>query len=330
MKGIWNRNLEHEGLQVSFSSKPSQEIISKLKSNGFRWSRRQGIWYAKELSYRVALLNEIAEYGGEVGEKLSFAEKMDQKTQRAEERGARFIERARRTKAQGEALLGQSRSMADIIPMGQPIIIGHHSEKRDRNYRARIQGKYEKGFETLEKAKYYQQRAGAANDFEGRTFNMGTTLRRIKDLEARIRSIDLESDRHIFQWIGDLTRFNSGLDSKRWVQLSRTHLEANERRIAEIMEPLEYWQSIVKQKEAEGQTVWGPDDFKKGYRVKTRFGLATVVKVNKVTVGVIFDQQNLNWDKESRGCKIPYDELPQGCKNVPQEKEKPEAEKGVA
>lgn len=51
-----------------------------------------------------------------------------------------------------------ARQMADVIPFGQPILIGHHSEKRDRNYRARIMRRYKKSYELDKKAKYYRER----------------------------------------------------------------------------------------------------------------------------------------------------------------------------
>jgi hypothetical protein len=52
--------------------------------------------------------------------------------------------------------------MAGAIPFGQPILVGHHSEKRDRNYRERIHNKFGKAFELNDKAKYWENRAGAA------------------------------------------------------------------------------------------------------------------------------------------------------------------------
>lgn len=36
------------------------------------------------------------------------------------------------------SLANKSNEMASVIPMGQPILVGHHSEKRDRNYRNKI------------------------------------------------------------------------------------------------------------------------------------------------------------------------------------------------
>jgi DNA repair ATPase RecN len=49
--------------------------------------------------------------------------------------------------------------MASVIPFGQPILIGHHSEKRDRNYRARITSNMNKSCELQKKADYYESKA---------------------------------------------------------------------------------------------------------------------------------------------------------------------------
>lgn len=56
----------------------------------------------------------------------------------------------------------QASLMASVIPFGQPILVGHYSEKRDRNYRARIESKHRKGYELHQKAQAYQSRAESA------------------------------------------------------------------------------------------------------------------------------------------------------------------------
>lgn len=79
-----------------------------------------------------------------------------------EARIERFEDRAANAQDKGEAMVNGARKMADVIPFGQPILVGHHSEKRDRNYRGRIENKFRAGFSELEKAKYYEQRAKSA------------------------------------------------------------------------------------------------------------------------------------------------------------------------
>lgn len=59
----------------------------------------------------------------------------------------------------GEASLETARQRASFIPFGQPILVGHHSEKRDRNYRNGIEIRFRKGFELLNKAKDAAARA---------------------------------------------------------------------------------------------------------------------------------------------------------------------------
>lgn len=75
-----------------------------------------------------------------------------------------LLEAATKAAAESSAALDTAHTMAGAIPFGQPILIGHHSEKRDRNYRARIESRYRKGFELMEKAQYYEQRAAAVEN----------------------------------------------------------------------------------------------------------------------------------------------------------------------
>lgn len=51
--------------------------------------------------------------------------------------------------------------MGDRIPLGQPILVGHHSEKRDRNYRDRMGAKYDRSMEQRQQAEETRQRAEA-------------------------------------------------------------------------------------------------------------------------------------------------------------------------
>lgn len=78
----------------------------------------------------------------------------------------RLLAAAERADREGQALRDQAHSMASIIPFGQPILVGHYSEGRDRNYRARIDNKYRKGFELDQRARELRSRAesAASND----------------------------------------------------------------------------------------------------------------------------------------------------------------------
>lgn len=69
-----------------------------------------------------------------------------------------YERQAEKNEKASEDLYKQAKDMADVIPLGQPILVGHHSEKSDRNYRGRIESKFSKAFEANDKAKYYRER----------------------------------------------------------------------------------------------------------------------------------------------------------------------------
>jgi hypothetical protein len=49
-------NAEHNGIEVKFTDRPADSIITWLKSHRFRWSMRQKIWYAR---FNEALFGEV-------------------------------------------------------------------------------------------------------------------------------------------------------------------------------------------------------------------------------------------------------------------------------
>lgn len=56
----------------------------------------------------------------------------------------------------------EASSITSIIPMGQPILIGHHSESGHRALLKRSDNKMRKGCEESDKSKYWEDRARAA------------------------------------------------------------------------------------------------------------------------------------------------------------------------
>ena len=160
------------------------------------FSRLQGCWVSrgKNGSWNVQSLKATVkslgfEDRGTEGEKLSFAEQVENQQEHASERAERFEARAEKAEKQATALYEQAHKMADEIPFGQPILAGHHSEKRDRNYRDRIHNKFGKAFEENDKAKHYAAKAEiASTTAEGTQYsNPGYLGRRIHELEAKVR-----------------------------------------------------------------------------------------------------------------------------------------------
>lgn len=81
--------------------------------------------------------------------------------QKQEERRQRYLDKADDLRREASQLLANARQMGSVIPFGQPILVGHYSERRDRNYRAKIARKYEKSFEASQQANHYAQKAAS-------------------------------------------------------------------------------------------------------------------------------------------------------------------------
>lgn len=79
--------------------------------------------------------------------------------ERREAKRERYEEKARAVRQEADRLYAQAREMASVIPLGQPILVGHHSEGRDRRYRDRIHATYGKAFSAMDKADYYAKKA---------------------------------------------------------------------------------------------------------------------------------------------------------------------------
>jgi len=87
---------------------------------------------------------------------------MNEYEQKREARIDRLERAAALCRQAAERASESARQMADVIPFGQPILVGHHSEGRDRRYRERINRRFGRSFELQEKAKQYEQRALSA------------------------------------------------------------------------------------------------------------------------------------------------------------------------
>jgi len=82
--------------------------------------------------------------------------------ERKEARIDRLESRAAKAQAESTAAYNSARSIMDHIPPGQPIFVGHHSEKRHRRDLDKIDRNMRKSVEADEKAGYYAARAEAA------------------------------------------------------------------------------------------------------------------------------------------------------------------------
>jgi hypothetical protein len=118
---------------------------------------------------------------------------MTTRRERLEAKLEKRAEWAEKARARSEARLSTASDMASVIPFGQPILVGHHSEKRDRNYRGRIDANFRKGFEEANLAKHHDEKAdGLEAQLDSSVFSDDHDA--IAQLEARIAEREAKRD----------------------------------------------------------------------------------------------------------------------------------------
>lgn len=107
------------------------------------------------------------------------------------ERLERKLERRRewadKAETRADSLSEQSHRMMSVIPMGQPILVGHYSEKRDRNYRDRAWNKMGKAVEQRDLAEHHTSKAaGLETQLDRSIFSDDANA--VEELETRIKN----------------------------------------------------------------------------------------------------------------------------------------------
>lgn len=80
---------------------------------------------------------------------------------RQEARRERLEAAAAKAARESDARLERAHKMLDMIPPGQPILVGHYSERGHRAHLRKIDANFAKGFEADKRAKHLQARADA-------------------------------------------------------------------------------------------------------------------------------------------------------------------------
>lgn len=170
---------EDNKLRLYASSRLDKETYERVKAAGFKWAPKQELFVAPMWTpSREDLLLELA---GEIGD--------EDKTlvERQEERAERFEEYSDNRMADSEAARKAVHAISDNIPFGQPILVGHHSEKRARKDAERIENGMRRAVKMWDQAQYWKDRAAGALRLAKYKERPDVRARRIKGLEADLR-----------------------------------------------------------------------------------------------------------------------------------------------
>ncbi|WP_222165943.1 DUF3560 domain-containing protein [Edaphocola aurantiacus] len=232
------KNQETDKINI-YTSKAFYEALpidqKKIFTRFCLFSRKQDCWISKAKSgnagYLIQLLSELGFYSrGAEGTRLPFAEQIARQQERAANRAERSEKRAEQATKRSNELYERASEMGKAIPMGQPILIGHHSEHRDRRYRERIHNTMGRSVEEEKKAQYYKDKAEtAAITAAGDKYKNPRYLeKRIKEERADIRQLNryLEG------------KFSRGAEPRQISEREKTHYTS---KLEEHTEKLNYY-----------------------------------------------------------------------------------------
>lgn len=193
-------------------------------------------------------------------------------SERAEHMDARvdaLNARADRRASEARAREDAARQTLDNIPLGQPLLVGHHSYARDKKRRERAWANYEKSLDLERKSRYHSGRAETASKHMDHRYNPQTVARRVERLKTEVRSMNT----------------NGGNPDYR-------AMRENE---------LAYWEQVREQQLATGDALsHSQDTIKKGDIVQVSGMHCRVVRANKQTVTVDYDMSH---------HRVPYHDI---------------------
>lgn len=163
-------------LRISALYRLDAETYARVKAAGFAWAPKQAqfiapMWTPARADLCIELAGSIEDDEGTLEE-------------RAEERAERFEGYQANRAADADRAAAEVRRIADGIPMGQPILIGHHSQRHAERDAQRIESGMRKAVRAFETAEYWKRRAAASIRHADYKQQPDVRHRRIKGLEA--------------------------------------------------------------------------------------------------------------------------------------------------
>lgn len=277
-----------------------------LKQCRWRYSRNVG-WFVPQSRDRLpkthiigATVSALEEAGFtvtlEIDQALRPTDEVEaDRIARQAQRVDALTEKAGRKATAADVAEDKADSLAKMLPLGQPILIGHHSEGKMRRHFDRIDQTTRAAIAASEEAREVAERAAIAARTTDLRYAPRTVARRIERLEVEQRKYQ--------------RAIASYTESSEISEGQQAHLERLEVKNAELLDQITYWQGIRTEQITSGQVVeHSRDTIAKGDFVKYMREWHPVKRVNQKSVTV-------DWGTWSP--TVPYADL-EGHKPAPE------------
>ncbi len=173
---------EDNKLRLTASERLDEKMYLKVKDLGFRWAPAQKIfvkpsWSPQAEDFLMALCGSIGD------ENTTLQERSQVRANRFDVYSDKRAEDAKQASEAVEAI-------TDNIPMGQPILIGHHSQRKAEKDAQKIERGLQKAVNMWETSEYWTRRAEGALADALYKQRPDVRARRIKKLQAEKRKCE--------------------------------------------------------------------------------------------------------------------------------------------
>uniref|UniRef100_UPI00232F6B2C DUF3560 domain-containing protein n=1 Tax=Ruegeria faecimaris TaxID=686389 RepID=UPI00232F6B2C len=163
------------------SERLDAETFQRVKAAGFKWAPKQELFVAP--MWTVARENLALELAGEIEpEETTLAE-------RAQIKAERLDGIAEKRAEQANAFHRAADELSRAFEFGQPILVGHHSERKARKTQERMHNAMDKAVKAHGAIGYWQYRAAGVERHANRKNDPKVRARRIKKLLAELRDL---------------------------------------------------------------------------------------------------------------------------------------------
>lgn len=281
-----------EGTMLRTRDRSWNDAIKALRYPRFVWSGSRSAWYIQHtanLPFPKYPLENIArqlrsagatvqiEVPDPASAPLSIAEQEEQRKERAIGKSDRFSKYAASAAKRMQGAAARGHSIGQRFELGQPILVGHHSEARARRDQQRIVEASRKAYDEHKKSEHWAQRAAATEAHAERREDPSVVVRRIERLATELR--DLE--RRIQGSPGFVD------DRLQIIKPSPAYKERLEAEAAHTRAQIEHWQNSLGTR---GLRPYGPNDFRLGQAI----GGGVVRAIGPKSVTMIQGHHNKN------------------------------------
>lgn len=177
------------------ASRLDPETYKKVHDAGFRWAPKQALFVAP--AWTPGREDVLLSLAGEIEDEDSTL------AERQEARAERFTGYSGKRASESAQALDEVERLAAMIPPGQPILVGHHSERRARRDAQRIENGMKRAVMLFERAEYWEERAQSALLHAKYKERPDVRWRRIKKIEADLRKAEktiAQSQKYLTMW----------------------------------------------------------------------------------------------------------------------------------